>query len=116
MTNLNDYNDRDFFMIENGDIEFFGYFYDIGEGWRHYDYGGSFRLSVKDFLDKYNRNFIEAYEDIAANETHYILAEDDSPDALQEIQDTLNEWLKDTKPMKLSDITEDTPDGYYVTM
>ena len=28
MTNLSDYNDRDFFMIENGDIEFFGYFYD----------------------------------------------------------------------------------------
>lgn len=25
-------------------------------------------------------------------------------------------WLKGTKPMKLSDITEDTPDGHYVTM
>lgn len=116
MTNLSDYNDRDFFMIENGDIEFFGYFYDIGEGWRHYDYGGSFRLPVKDFIEKYNRDYSEAYEDIAISGTHYILAEDDGPDTLQEIQDTLDEWLKGTKPMKLSDITEDTPDGHYVTM
>lgn len=42
---------------------------------------------VEVFIEKCNRDYSEAYEDIAISGTHYILAEDDGPDALQEIQE-----------------------------
>lgn len=114
MAKLEDYENKDFFIIEKGEIEFYGYFY-YEDRWVHYDYSGSFRLTVKDFIEKYHRNYSKAYEDIAAPRTHYMLAEDDDEYALQEIQSTLNSWVKGAVPLDLDSITEDTPDGYYVT-
>ena len=103
--------DKDFFSIQGDKIVWQGYFYNT-EGWRSLEYS-DFETTIHDFIHKYNRNPVDAYEAEGANCTQYIGEPGDD-----EIEDEVDAWLFGTTdsviPVKTSDIVEGMPDGDYI--
>ena len=105
---IEDYEDKDFIRIENGSIIWQGYFYDT-EGWHLLEYCG-FETTIRDFINKYNRSPVGAYEAEGTCYPQYIRDESEGFDA----KGLFADWMEDTKPIKAEDISEDTPNGFYV--
>ena len=103
--------DKDFFSIQGDTIVWQGYFYNT-EGWRELTYSG-FETTIHDFIHKYNRNPVDAYEAEGTNCTQYIGEIEDD-----EIENVVGSWLFGTTtsvvPIKTSDIVEGMPDGDYI--
>ncbi len=107
--NINDYEGKDFIRIENGSIIWQGYFCDT-EGWHLLEYCG-FETTIHDFIHKYNRSPIATYEAEGTCYTQYICDETE-----RDVKGLFNDWMEDTKPIKAEDISENTPNGFYVIM
>ena len=108
MANINDYEDKDFFHIEKGIIHWHGYFYDGDGEWKYFRYSNFF-TTLSDFVGKFHNSPPAAYESDGLDGNHYI--EDISDD---DIQAWLDDNLYGATPIDPKDITENTPDGYYV--
>lgn len=101
------YEDKDFFVINDGEIRLQGYFYSAGDGtWRCLQYSG-FYMPLEKFL-KYE-SVEKALEAECLYAHQYI---DDFEE--NEVLDAIQKWLEGTTPIKVADLKADQPDGDYV--
>ena len=113
MSTLKEYLDAEFITIHDGTIHWHGYFY-YGCGWHMLEYGGFF-TSIKDFIEKYNNDPVEAYEAEGVTCAQYIRSETDGPKYTEEwFQKELDVWLVGATHISSKDITPNTRNGYYV--
>ena len=120
MTKLDYYDCIDFIDIEKGEIHWLGYFYVIYKQddmpyWRvlqykHYD------TTIQDFIEEYDNDPSEAYEQKGVKYTQYIDAMEDDPETYTQewFEDELNRWLENAIHIDPEDIVLDMPDGHYV--
>lgn len=109
---LEEYKNRDFITIQDGEIRFHGYLYNNG-CWRFLEYH-HFIIPLRDFLGKYGASIDEAYEEVGMYCKQYLLSEEDEGSSLQDVRDMLDAYILGAEPIKLCDISEKTPNGYYV--
>jgi len=82
------------------------------DGWRELTYGG-FKTTIHDFIHKYDRSPVNAYEAEGIDCAQRIGEIEDG-----EIEDEVASWLfgetTSVVPIKTSDIVEGMPDGDYI--
>ena len=109
--------DKDFFEIHNGMIHWQGYF-NGSVGWAFMEHEG-LNTSLHDFVTEYHNNLDEVYS-IADSSKDYSLNMgahqdyDGSIESLNSVVDLLREMLNKATSIKLSDVNEQTPDGFYI--
>lgn len=99
--------DKDFFSIKGGVITWQGYLYNDGDGWHTILYC-DFEMSLEDFIKKYDRDPVKAYEAKGQHCKQYINDYDDVT-----VEGAVRDWMCSTIPIKTEEITEDMPDGEY---
>lgn len=107
-TKAKDVRDKDFFIIKNGVIEWDGYFYDEGDGWRKTQYCG-YTMSLKDFIEKYDCNPVAAYE-VEGQGYNQLIHDYESDD---KAENDVALWVASAIPIKSDEISENLPDGEY---
>ena len=112
MANIKDYEDKDFFYIKKGIITWRGYFY-CSDEWHWLEYH-DFETTIHDFIYKYNRSSIEAYNDMVYGCKYDDWVDEDNVRDDDDWQRYFESWMDGATPIKAADINENTPDGYYV--
>lgn len=115
MARLRDYESKDFITIDNGNIIWNGYFY-ASDGYMALLEYSRFDISIDDFIHKYNWNPDEAYEQYGLQFTQYITKEGEDNNTREYLQILLDNWVDEASPITVEEITEDTPNGFYILM
>ena len=115
MARISDYDGTDFITIENSRIFWDGYFYN-NEGHITLVEYSHFNTSISDFITKYGRSAYEAYEQYGNQFPQYITKEGEDNNTSEYMKILLDSWTNDASPITEQEISEDTPDGFYVLM
>lgn len=110
---IKDYNEGDFFEIDHGDMHFAGYFYDYDGQWASVEYSNYF-VSLEDFVNKYHNNPSESYEELGTVGTQYLYTPSNKGYDEKDVIEVMEKELARATAIRPEDITENTPDGYYV--
>ena len=113
MARISDYDGTDFITIENGTIIWNGFFYSADGYITLLEYS-RFETSIDDFITKYGRSADEAYEEYGVRSTQYVTQEGEGDNTTNYMENLLDSWVNEARPLTTDEIDADTPNGFYV--